>query len=529
MKTFSPALTAALRRTDLTPVWLLTLELTGPSGRRTIRLADRPITLGAASWSPTVIAWGGVDRYFDPDTEELSISDVTIHCDNRPGAVGDADPNLSWFIRAYDLAASTATLQLWLDGAGLSYPDDLLTILAGRPELAGEVTPSVCPVDIVSPSGPAGGRGNNWGPLLTGSYTRQQWPGLPASVIGEPKPMAFGAPPEVEGVPLVEPVRAGKVEGPSALFDPAAGATTVEIRFPDRGAYHAGNPFPAPCSLYVGDWRFSVRRPPAQTASGTWAYIPESPASLSRRLFIPHPLIGSTPLFTPSADAWWPRSGAGTGGPFASAEPAKGMPYQFHHGLADNPFAFEGGNGGRHGATISGVAVEGNPVDPAAMEIDENYGIVWLRDSEGGGAGKIANPTTTFLRYTGVDATRTVGDSWLRSAQLTARYPPRLPCGREPVSAGGFHDPGVGRGGAGQFPSGVDERSRLSPARRPHRIGSVRVSLHRARVGGGDAPPPSFRGGTYHRHGPTRRRRHRSRRMVVGAFGQRGLVRAMGE
>lgn len=448
MKTFSASLTAAMTADPASPIWLVRFDLVGPPGSATLYLADRPYRLGGVDWRPAVLAWGAVDRYFDPDTEETALSDVTVVFSNRQGEGGE--PNLSWYLRAYDTAASTATLYLWFDGVGLTEPvgellNDLLPIVTGRPEIADEITPSVCPVDIVAPSGPAAGGRSDWGDLLRGRYTRNQWPALPSATVGAMKPMALGDGVTATGVPLVSPTRIGRLTGPAGLFDPVVGAETLEIAFPDAGVASADSPYPAPCEIFVGDWRFSIRRAPEKRGA-VWVYYPDTRFVGDRRYYLPNPLLGASPLFAPSPDAFWPTASALGAGPFGASEPAKGMPYQLHHGVADAGAAADGRRPGRFTATVTNLAVEGVAVDSTGYFHDRSFGVVWLRPEGASVVGKLANPATIRLKFTAVDPVATSGETWLGPERLTARWPRGYNAAENPCLLGNFTVPASGGG-----------------------------------------------------------------------------------
>jgi len=449
MKTFSSALNSALSMTVKEPVWLLKLELVSFTGQRTLYLSDRPYTLWSQSWLPLVIEWGGVDRYFDPSGAEVKVSDVTIKLDNRPGALGAGTGNISWYFRKYDMASSTATLHLWLSGASLTEPsgtntNDLLTVITGAPELADTITPALCPLDIVAREGRFDDVTCPWGSILKGTYTRNQWGSLPEENVGKWKPAVFGDDVPVEGIALVGPARVGKVEGPAELFDPAYGAYSIQVSFPDGGEYNNSNPVPAPCDMYLGDWRFSIVKPP--TSSGaSWVYTIDS-VSPYTSCYAPAPMLGTTPLFVPSGSALWPRSDESGLGPYATDEPPRGAAYQFYHGPSDTGNSLDGYNPGRSGSFIGKVFADGVEVTGSDAVIDDLFGIAWLRRTGLGVRSKVGNPVTSRIKWTSVHPAYNEGDTWMRADQLTAKNPYGYNADRNPCILGDFAVPASGGG-----------------------------------------------------------------------------------
>ncbi|VAX15357.1 hypothetical protein MNBD_NITROSPINAE04-1960 [hydrothermal vent metagenome] len=450
MKTFSAALDSALQSTVKQPVWLLKLDLVSTSGDTTLYLADQPITLWGQSWKPLVTQWGVIDRFFDPSEYETKVSDVTVELDNRPQALGSGMKSLSWYFRKYDLSASTATFYMWLNNAGLTEPsgndlNDLLPILSGTPELSTEITPAICPLDIVTKEGEWADDDCPWGALLNGRYTRYQWGALPEKQIGDFKPMVFGANVLCEGTALTAPERVGEVTGPDELFDPALGAEVIVVSFPKSGDNNEANPYPAPCDMYIGDWRFTIKAAPTQRNDLSWEYRIDSQVA-NGKYYVPTPLKGTSPLFSPATELLWPKSNDTNEGPFASDEPARGAPYQFFHGVADTGNSRDGYNPGRAGSFIDRVYVNGAEVNSSDMKKDDSFGIVWLRGERGAMEGKVGNPEFLNIKYTAVDNTFTSGDTWLRPTQLTANYPYGFQAGLNPCILGDFAIPASGGG-----------------------------------------------------------------------------------
>lgn len=449
MRQFSDALNAALAAPVIRPVWLLEIVLrSAGGGERTLRLADRPYTLWGADWAPLVLGWGPVDRYFDPSGGEIKVSDAAVELSNKPGALGPGEGNVSRLFREYDLAASTATLYLWLDGAGLAEPsagalNDLLPVLTGRPEISMEITPFVCPLDIVAREGEWAGGDCPWGDLLQGRYTRRQWGGLPKDIVGKWKPAVFGDDVLVEGLPLAGPARAGVVEGPAGLFDPAAGAATLAVRFPESGDSSQAAPYPAPFDLYIGDWRLTVTRAPTMTQDGAWEYPLGAPGGAGL-FYVPTPLTGASPLFAPAPGRLWPRSDESGEGPYAASEPATGSPWQFYHGALDTGSPKDGFHPGR-GGFISKVFADGVELSGDEVVKDHGFGIAWIR--RGGAArGKAGNPSLLRVKWTAVDEVFSTGADHLRPWQLTARYPHGHNAEERPCILGDFAVPASGGG-----------------------------------------------------------------------------------
>lgn len=273
MKTFSTAMDAALSANVKKPVWLLKLKLKSGAVSTTLYLSDQQIDLWGQSWAPLVMEWGDLDRFFDTEESDVKVSDMTIKLDNRANALGAGTNNISYDFRKYDLADSTATLYLWLQGDGLTEPvganlNDLLKVLEGTPELSSDITPASCSLDIVSREGAYDDEQCSWGDLLLGQYTLNQWGSAPTDIIGEWKPAVFGNDLLCQGVALIGSVRTGKVEGPDSLFDASYGADYVAISFPAGGEYNSSTPVAAPCDIYVGDWRLPIKKQPEQNGSG---------------------------------------------------------------------------------------------------------------------------------------------------------------------------------------------------------------------------------------------------------------------
>lgn len=467
MKTFSATMDTALLATVKKPVWLLKLELRSGAGSTTLYLSDQKIDLWGESWTPVVMEWGEVDRFFDPAESEIKVSDMTVKLDNRANALSPGANNISWYFRKYDLADSIATLYLWLEGAGLTEPvgaslNDLLKVLEGKPELASDVTPAACSVDIVSREGEYDDERCSWGDLLLGQYTLNQWGSAPTTIIGEWKPAVFGSDLMCQGVALAGPVRTGKVEGPDALFDATDGADNVIISFPAGGEYNASTPVAAPCDIYVGDWRLPVKKQPAQNGSGHWVYTISAP-SLYVPFYIPTPLKGTTPVFVPSAAMIWPRADESEQGPYARSEPPRGAPYQFFHGASDTGNWRDGYHPGRSGPFIKNVYIDGVEVNAADMEKDDSFGIVWLRAGRDAVWGEAGNPEAMTIRWTGVDTSFTTGDGWLRPAQLTARYPHGYNANSNPCILGDFAVPASGGGAPASSKLGLKRSSWYPP------------------------------------------------------------------
>jgi len=450
MKTFSTAMDTALLASVNNPVWLLKLDLKSGGAGATLYLSDQKISLWGQNWSPVVMEWGGVDRFFDPAESEIKVSDMTVKLDNRANALGAGMSNISWYFRKYDLADSVATLYLWLNGAGLTEPsgvslNDLMKVLEGTPELSSDITPSACSLDIVNREAEYDNERCSWGDLLLGQYTLNQWGSAPTGIIGKWKPAVFGNDALTEGVALIGPIRIGKVEGPDALFDASYGADNVVISYPAGGEYNVSTPVAAPCDIYVGDWRLAVKKQPEQNINGHWVYTINAPA-LYVPFYIPAPLKGATPIFVPSAAMTWPRSDESKKGPYAQSEPPRGAPYQFYHGVADTGNWRDGYHPGRSGPSIKNVYVDGVEVADVDMRKDDGFGIVWLRSDRDAVAGTAGNPETARIKWTGVDTNFTTGDTWLRADQLTAKYPHGYNANSNPCILGDFAIPASGGG-----------------------------------------------------------------------------------
>ncbi len=450
MKNFSSALNSALATTVKEPVWLLKLDLVSSTGQQTLYLSDRPYTLWSQTWLPLVIEWGGIDRYFDPSGAEVKVSDVAIALDNRAGALGAGTENISWYFRKYDTGSSTATLYLWLSGASLTEPsgadaNDLLTVITGAPELADNITPAVCPLDIVAKEGRFNDVNCPWGSILKGTYTRNQWGSLPEETVGKWKPAVFGDGALVEGVALVSPARVGRVEGPVELFDPSYGADSIHISFPDGGEYNKSNPVPAPCDIYLGDWRFSIVKPPGGASGASWVYTIGS-VSRYTSCYVPAPMLGTTPLFVPSGSALWPRPDESGLGPYATDEPPRGAAYQFYHGPSDTGNLQDGYNPGRSGNSIGKVFVDGAEVTGSDVVFDDLFGVAWLRGAGEGMRSKVGNPDKSRIKWTAVHPTYNEGDTWMRAGQLAANNPYGYNADKNPCILGDFAVPASGGG-----------------------------------------------------------------------------------
>lgn len=446
MRNFSQAVSTALASSVTRPVWLLKLDLYVNGSTETLRFADRPFNLWGTDWTPAVLGWGVIDRCFDPALGELKVSDVTVTLSNEKDIVAPGNPGVSWYLRKADLGRSSATIYLWLDGAGLTPPsgqnqNDLIAILTGTPELTTGVTPRVCPLDIVSKSPSMSGSGLDLGDLLSGRYTRNQWPALPSKTLNGWKPAVFGDGIVVTGIPLARPERVGKITGPAALFDPSTGADHILITFDKSQSV----PYPAPCDIYVGDHRLTVRNYPVNTTGSEWMYQIYSPSS-GAKFYIPVPMIGGEPLFAPSPDALWPRSDESAGGPYASAEPAMGAPIQFYHGAADTGNPADGYHPGRSGRTIREVYLNGAKLAAGEVFTDDGFGIAWLRSGAASVRSAVGAPLTTRVKYTSVDDSFTTGSGYLRPDQLTASWPYGYNAGSAPCILGDFSVPASGGG-----------------------------------------------------------------------------------
>ena len=454
MKTFSPAFDSALQDSHKRPVWLLKLELVSSTGATTLYLADQPITLWEQAWAPMVIRWGAIDRFFDPAQREVKISDTQVVLDNRPDALGSGANNLSRYFREYDLPNSKATIYLWLASAGLTEPsganqNDLYTALVGIPEISTDITPAICPLDIVSREGEWDDEKCPWGDLLAGQFTRNQWPSLPDQLIGEWKPMVLGQGVTCDGMRLSSAAHIGTADGPDGLFDPSVGERTLEVTFPESGEFNALNPVQAPCDIYLGDWRFPITSAPTSMGNGKWRYqLVQTVQGLPGPylFYIPTPLKGTTPVFVPSPSANWPTSYETKKGRHAVVEPAQGVPYQFFHGASDSGNSKDGHHPGRSGSVIQSVYVGGTAVGGSDLHIDQDFGIVWLRGDYGGVEGRVGNPDKLRIKWTNMDSSHTSGDTWMRAEQLTARYPYGYNAQANPCILGNFYVPASGGG-----------------------------------------------------------------------------------
>lgn len=438
----------ALASGEIRPVWLLRLDLVRGSESTTLRFSDRPITLWGADWKPAVLDWGVVDRYFDPALGEPRVSDATITLSNEPDIIAPGEPGVSHSLRRYDLGCSAATIHLWLDGAGLTPPsgqnqNDLLTILTGTPEITSGITPRVCPLDIVSKASSITGDMAGLGDLLSGEYTKNQWPSLQSSLVGQWKPAVFGNDLVVSGLALRHAERVGVINGPDALFDPATGANHVLITF-DSGME---TPYPAPCDIFLGDYKLTVRDTPVDAGAAGWMYKIYSPVGGSK-FYVPSPMIGGEPLFAPSPSALWPRSDESGAGPYASSEPPRGAPHQFYHGPSDTGNSADGYRPGMPNRSIKEVYVNGAKVSQDEAVTDNGFGIAWLRTDASSARSAVGSPLTTRLKYTAVDDSYTTGSSYLRPEQLTASWPYGYNAGTNPCILGDFSVPASGGGAA---------------------------------------------------------------------------------
>lgn len=436
----------ALLSPQTRPVWLLQLDLATDTVSATLRFSDRPFTLWGAQWEPAVFDWGAVDRYFDPALGESRVSDVTVTLSNENGILAPGEPGLSASLRKYDLGRSSATLYLWLDGAGLVPPsgqnqNDLITILSGTPEITDGITPRVCPLDIVSKTATIAISGLGVGDLLTGRYSRNQWPALKPGLAGKWKPAVFGNDLVVPGLSLSRPERTGRISGPSALFDPAAGSDHVLISFDGNQE----KPYPAPCDIYLGDYRLTVRENPVNTGPSQWRYAIYSPVA-GANFYVPAPMNGGEPLFAPSPGALWPRRDESGAGPYASSEPPLGAPYQFYHGYSDTGNSADGYHPGRQGRSIKEVYVNGVKADSQDALLDGAFGVAWLRTDTSSVRSKVGNPISTRLKYTAVDESFSTGATYLRPHQLTAEWPHGYNAGANPCLLGDFSVPASGGG-----------------------------------------------------------------------------------
>jgi hypothetical protein len=446
VRNFSQAVSDALGSGQIRPVWLLQLDLAAGAASTTLRFSDRPFTLWGAQWKPAVFDWGCVDRYFDPALAESRVSDITVTLSNEKHILGPGEPGVSFSLRKYDLGRSRATIYLWLDGAALAPPsgqnqNDLITILSGIPEITDGITPRLCPLDIVSKAATISGSDSGLDDLLAGRYSRNQWPALQRNLAGKWKPALFGNDLLVPGLALSRPERLGRISGPSALFDSATGDDHVLISF-DSGQE---KPYPAPCDIYLGDYRLTVRDNPVKTGPAEWRYAIYSPVG-GTKFYIPAPMNGGEPLFTPSPGALWPRPDESAGGPYASNEPPLGAPYQFYHGPADTGNSADGYHPGRPGRFIKEVYVNGVTAAAQDAVLDDAFGVAWLRTDSSGVRSKVGNPISTRLKYTCVDESFSTGAGQLRPHQLTAGWPHGYNAGTSPCILGDFSIPASGGG-----------------------------------------------------------------------------------
>jgi len=446
VRNLSQAVLNALGTGEIRPVWLLQLDLAAGATTTTLRFSDRPFTLWGAQWKPAVFDWGMVDRYFDPALGNSHVSDATITLSNEKDILGPGEPGISYSLRSYDLGRSRATVYLWLDGAGLTPPsgqslNDLITILTGTPEITTGVTPRACPLDIVSKTAEISVNDLSLGELLSGRYTRQQWPALQPGLLGGWKPAVFGTDIVVPGLPLSRAERAGRITGPSALFDPATGANHVLISFDKR----QDSPYPAPCDIYLGDYRLTVRDNPVKTGASEWKYNIYTPSG-GANFFVPAPMNGGEPFFAPSPAALWPRSDESGAGPYASSEPPLGTPYQFYHGHSDTGNAADGFHCGLAGRFIKEVYVNGVKTSGQEAVLDDAFGVAWLRMDSSSIHSKVGNPRVTRLKYTKVDDSFTAGSTYLRPQQLTTQWPHGYNAGTNPCILGDFSVPASGGG-----------------------------------------------------------------------------------
>jgi hypothetical protein len=475
VKIFSQPVSDALNSGEIRPVWLLQIDLVRGSESTTLRFSDRPITLWGADWKPAVLDWGVVDRYFDPALGESQVSDMTVTLSNEPDITGSGEPGVSYSLRRYDLGCSVATIYLWLDGAGLTPPsgqnqNDLITILTGTPEITSGITPRVCPLDIVSKAASITGDMAGLDDILSGKYTKNQWPALQSSLVGGWKPAVFGNDMVVSGVALSLAQRVGKINGPDALFDPATGANYVLITFDSSQQ----TPYPAPCDIYLGDYKLTVKDPPVDNGATGWMYNIYSPVGGSK-FYVPSPMIGGEPLFSPSPNALWPRSDESGAGPYASSEPPQGVPYQFYHGPSDAGNSADGYNVGMPNRSIKEVYVNGVKAPESEAVADDGFGIAWLRTGSSSVRSAVGGPVSTRLKYTAVDDSHTTGSAYLRPEQLTASWPYGYNAGTNPCILGDFSVPASGGGAPSSTQLGL-----INSVRYPSvgsRIASVRFVM----------------------------------------------------
>jgi hypothetical protein len=446
VRNLSQAVLNALAATEIRPVWLLQLDLVAGSASTTLRFSDRPFTLWGEQWKPAVFDWGVVDRYFDPALADSNVSDATITLSNEKDILGPGEPGISHSLRRHDLGRSRATVYLWLDGAGLTPPsgqslNDLITILSGTPEITTGITPRACPLDIVSKTAMISVNDLSLGDLLSGRYSRHQWPALQPALLAGWKPAVFGNDIVVPGLPLSRPERTGRITGPSALFDPATGANHVLISFDKR----QDSPYPTPCDIYLGDYRLTVRDNPVKTGVSEWKYNIYTPSG-GANFFVPAPMNGGEPFFAPSSGALWPRSDESGAGPYASSEPSLGTPYQFYHGHSDAGNSADGYHPGLSGRFIKEVYVNGVKTSAQDAVFDDAFGVAWIRTGSSSVRSKVGSPLVTQLKYTKVDDSFTTGSTYLRPQQLTAQWPHGYNAGTNPCVLGDFTVPASGGG-----------------------------------------------------------------------------------
>lgn len=446
MINLSQAVLGALGYGETRPVWLLQLDLVVGAVSTTLRFSDRPFTLWGAQWAPAVFDWGVVDRYFDPALVDSNVSDATITLSNEKDILGLGEPGISYSLRRYDLGRSRATVYLWLDGAGLTPPsgqsqNDLITILTGTPEITTGVTPRVCPLDIVSKTVEIPVSDLSLGEVLSGRYSRNQWPALQQGLVAGWKPVVFGDDIVVPGLPLSRAERTGRITGPAALFDPAIGADHVLISFDKKD----DSPYPAPCDIFLGDYRLTVRDNPVKTGVSEWKYKIYSPSG-GANFLVPEPMNGGEPFFAPSPVALWPRGDESGAGPYASSEPPMGTPYQFYHGHSDTGNSADGFHCGLSGRFIKEVHVNGVKTSGQEALFDDAFGIAWLRMDSSSVRSKVGSPLVTRLKYTKVDDSFTTGATNLRPHQLTAEWPHGYNAGTNPCVLGDFTVPASGGG-----------------------------------------------------------------------------------
>lgn len=188
-----------------------------------------------------------------------------------------------------------------------------------------------------------------------------------------------------------------------------------------------------------------------------------------------------------SPGALWPRSDETGEGPYASAEPPMGTPYQFYHGPADTGNWRDGYNPGRAGRSVKSVYVDGVEAQPGDMTKDDAFGIVWLKRAACEVAGRAGNPETIRLRWTAVDQSFTSGDAWLGAGRLTAKYPHGYNADAAPCILGDFAVPASGGGAPASSKLGLVNSPRYpAPGAR---VASVRFVM---RYTGVETSPGNF-------------------------------------